>query len=239
MITAKLEEAIWEGKAHFKTHVCATTENIIPTNDKSFCIITDVWYECFVDLDFRGLLSSEDFAILNSRSIHQVVTRDSYSNNVLMAKDDVVSSADAGNGRLTSVFGHRHWNTYFVHRDDKIFVDILHMDDPNGWTVNNTILPVATQSIQPPNGFGNDAIGGLPVIDNILFGGSVQYSPLAKFSNVINDTSYNQFRFANTPSTVLNNPTPTNQDLPRMLPIVTIGYVEFTELIPDFMRQSN
>jgi hypothetical protein len=163
MITAKLEELIWQGKATFKTFVAggATDKHVLTIEQDKFIIITDFTYfshryilplqDKFGDLSEELLLNgfNTQLTILGNRGFNRYVFRNNFS--LAQAKIDPETPS---NRQLINVpFGNCKMDCYLLHTDSVSF-NFSRSLVFNG--ANIAIAPPNVPAYPPPMDYGKD-----------------------------------------------------------------------------------
>lgn len=170
MITPKLEQLIWEGKAFFKTYVAGPTKSTLNIDNDRFIIITDVQFSGFADdnpvfgiqeypniqLNIYGEKGFNHYLFRNNKQEQQVY----YDSNNFTEQYAIVKT---GNEPQTI-------NTYLLHTTQVGFSFLLANRIVN--TVANA--SVSNPSLTPPLDYGKDGDAGvISVVVSGVTGGTM------------------------------------------------------------------
>jgi len=175
MITPKLEQLIWEGKAYYRTYIAGGSErSVLPIETNRFIIITDITY-------FSTLPTQEDplanyntivqiypngvnvqLTILGERGVNRLLFRNGYS---------AIGDHQGGDRdyRLLPIGSHCI-NTYLLHTTQVAFNFAF-----GGNTTANFvgIVPGTESAYQPPTDYGREGQpGSVPVTTTKVFTGT-------------------------------------------------------------------
>lgn len=230
MITPKLEQLIWEGKAFFKTFVVGGSQrhNFTIQNDR-FIIITDITYfssghfekddsganNTFANMYRQGM--NTQLTILGEKGVNRFLFRNSFVG---------VPHNNTGNVEHLLPIGHATINTYLLHTTQVAF-SFSFAQDLNNQVVGNT--PGQFYALQPPTDYGHDGTPGvLPVtLSGEGFGGTAPMFDLFAANATGGQTESKEFSF---PVVTANNIPALNRENSWAYPILHVNYVEIIGL---------
>lgn len=230
MITPKLEQLIWEGKAFFKTFVAGGSQrhNFNIQNDR-FIIITDITYfnsghfradesgagNTWANMSAQGM--NTQLTILGEKGVNRFLFRNSFVG---------VPHNNSGQIQHLLPVGHTVINTYLLHTTQVAFTFSFAQDLQNQ-VVGNT--PGEYYALQPPTDYGKDGTPGvLPVtLSGEAFGGTAPLIDLFGANATGGQTESKEFNF---PVVTANNIPATNRENSWAYPILHVNYVEIIGL---------
>lgn len=231
MITPKLEQLIWEGKAFFKTFVAGGSQrnNFVIQNDR-FIIITDITYfssghfpestsgnfNTFEELHTQGM--NTQLTILGEKGVNRFLFRNSFVS---------VPGPTTAPARTTHILpvGHTTINTYLLHTTQVAFSFSLAKD-----LISQTVAVTPGQfyAIPPPTDYGRD---GQPGALNVTTAAQVNSVPVyedlfaARATATVDESK--EFSFpVNTGNNIVDN----NRVNSWAYPILHVNYVEIIGL---------
>lgn len=175
MITPKLEQLIWEGKAYYRTYIAGGSErSVLPIETNRFIIITDITYFSTLPTqeDPEGLFNTikqiypqgqnVQMTILGERGVNRLLFRNGFAPIGSQGGGDV-------NYRLLPIGSHTI-NCYLLHTTQVAFNFAF-----GGNTTANFVgtTPGTETAYQPPTDYGRDGQpGALPVTTTKVFAGT-------------------------------------------------------------------
>ena len=230
MITPKLEQLIWEGKAFFKTFVVggAQRHNFNIQNDR-FIIITDITYfntgsflsdnsgtnNTFANMQAQGM--NTQLTILGEKGVNRFLFRNSF-----------VGVPHNNSGRLEHLLpvGHTVINTYLLHTSNVAFSFSFAQDI----TAQTTALtPSNFFAIEPPTDYGKDGQpGALNVTTDLTVNGTAVYNNLQGRERAA--PGIDESREFSFPVDSTNNIPAANRENSWAYPILHVNYVEIMGL---------
>lgn len=227
MITPKLEQLIWEGRAFFKTFVAGGSQrhNLNIQQDR-FIIITDITYfssghfpestsgnfNTFEELQTQGM--NTQITILGERGVNRFLFRNSFVQ---------VPGPTTAPARTTHILpvGHTAINTYLLHTTQVAFSFSL-AKDLIAQTV--AVTPGEFFAIQPPTDYGRDGQPGALNVTTVAQVNSVPaYDDLFAAAATANADESKEFSF---PVNATTNIVDTNRVNSWAYPILHVNYVE-------------
>lgn len=169
MLTPKLEQLIWEGKAWFKTKVVGGTNKFnLPIQEDRFIIITDLTYQSSLILPdgqaptYENILQfgvNTQLTIIGERSFNRYVFRNSF--NIVNAVSNLI--APIGSVKVDCYLAHTTNVTFSFSRGQNLKNQ-----------VNNLAL-FNTASLKPPVDYGKDGDPG--ALNSVISFDSNQLAP--------------------------------------------------------------
>jgi len=151
MLTPKLEELIWNGKAKYMTHIHAVSgAGTVPVPENSFVIVIGFTYYDFIDTGDKE--NDNTFSKNMARRNTQVTFTDT-KNGVThryAVRDNFTSVGTQPTNQSGVVVGgaHRYFDCYLMHKND-IAIDILKYQDTRNWGAT-TKAPFTPGTYEPP-----------------------------------------------------------------------------------------
>ena len=229
MITPKLEQLIWEGKAFFKTFVAGGSQrhNFNIQNDR-FIIITDITYFSSGHFDSSASGTNNTWANMSQQGMNtQLTILGEKGVNRFLFRNSFVGAPHNNSGQIQHLLpiGHTVINTYLLHTTQVAFTFSF---APNLLRQTVAITPGEFYALQPPTDYGRDGQpGALPVT---LSGDAVGTTPLIDLFGA--DATGGQ-----TESKELSFPVVTSNNIPAVkredswaYPILHVNYVEIMGL---------
>jgi hypothetical protein len=234
MITPKLEQLIFEGKAFFKTFVAGGSQRInLNIDNDRFIIITDVTYfssgsfpqdengknNTFVNMSTNGM--NTQLSIIGERGINRFLFRNNFVS---------VPINDAGTDFKLLPIGHTTINCYLLHTTQVNFAF--------SWAQNllsQTVAPVPAENfaVDVPTDYGRDGGVNIPVtVDAIVQGAGLYVDSFTSRAAIGVDGS-NEFSF---PIDNVNNIPDNNRVNSWNYPICHVNYVEIIGLPNNIAR---
>jgi hypothetical protein len=173
MLTAKLEELIWNGKAQFKTFVAGGSErHVLDIETDRFIIITDITYFSSGHFPADPDGANNNWSNLSGQGMNTQITIGSERgvNRFLFRNSFTEVSA----GRILSPIGSTKVDTYLLHTTQAAFSFSFAQD-----FVNQTVALVNANNyaLNPPTDYGRDGQpGALPVTVSGIVNGAGVYS---------------------------------------------------------------
>lgn len=230
MITPKLEQLIWEGKAFFKTFVAGGSQrhNFNIQNDR-FIIITDITYFSSGHFDADASGTNNTFANMYRQGMNtQLTILGEKGVNRFLFRNSFVGVPHNNSGQIEHLLpvGHTVINTYLLHTTQVAFTFSFAQDLQNQ-VVGNT--PGEYYALQPPTDYGKDGTPGvLPVtLNGEGFGGTAPLIDLFGANATGGQTESKEFSF---PVVAANNIPATNRENSWAYPICHVNYVEIIGL---------
>jgi hypothetical protein len=225
MITPKLEQLIWEGRAFFKTFVAGGSQrhNLNIQQDR-FIIITDITYfssghfedsasgtnNTWANMQRQGM--NTQLTILGERGVNRFLFRNSFVG---------VPHNNTGNVEHLLPVGHTAINTYLLHTTQVAFSFSL-AQDLIGQTV--AVTPGEFFAIQPPTDYGRDGQPGALNVTTVAQVNSVPaYDDLFAAAATANTDESKEFSF---PVNGTTNIVDINRVNSWAYPILHVNYVE-------------
>lgn len=226
MLTPKLEQLIWEGKATFKTFVAGGSQrHLLNINNDRFIIITDITYfnsGHFPD-DPTGV--SNRWNVLYPQGMNTQVTLGGERgvNRFLFRNSFVaVPNVSSSLAQHLSPIGSTTLNTYIIHTSQVAFTFSFAQDFTNQ-TVGNTRAD--NYALNPPTDYGRDGQPGvLPVTLDGIVNGTAVY--LDNFGNQQGTVGVNESREFSFPVDSTNDIPALNRVNSWAYPILHVNYVE-------------
>jgi hypothetical protein len=226
MLTPKLEQLIWEGKATFKTFVAGGSQrHLLNINNDRFIIITDITY--FNSGHFPDDISaaSNRWNVLQAQGMNTQVTLGGERGvNRFLFRNSFVAVPNAGSSLTEhlSPIGSTTLNTYIIHTSQVAFT-FSFAQDFTAQTVGNTAAE--NYALNTPTDYGRDGQPGvLPVtLDGVVNGTNVY---LDNFANRPGSIGVNESREFSFPVDSTNDIPATNRVNSWAYPILHVNYVE-------------
>lgn len=223
MLTPKLEQLIWDGKAEYKTWTIGTPSAQLPVGQNETVIITDVKFFPFIDAAGD---SFEDPALGFKRANKQMVFSSKNKRFNLLARSTFLPFT----GVLCFPID---FNTYFVFNETINFF-CLNIE-PTGlpWVIVNGLAPGGTDAKGAPLGYGQVNDNGLTGINRIQMTAPGEIRPHqntpAATANGYNFSS-TEFEVPASAATILNNPSLAATEIGNyQYPLITVHYVKIFE----------
>jgi hypothetical protein len=223
MLTPRLEDMIWQGKASFKTFVAGGSEkSILKLQANTYIIIIDITY-------FPRSVDDDLDRYTTSWALQQLTIQSQRCQNILLFRNDsqmVYNGVPGGispygNGKSTTL------NTYFIHNTDTTF---SFTDAETFQSVTSSTTPVQGTAFSMPLDYGKDGLDG-GAIANIQTAG-FRTGEVIDFSGIQN-TTFQGLKFpVTTVYGVSTYPTP----FPANIPLAIISYVEIAGQVDSKLR---
>ena len=227
MLTPKLEELIWCGKASFKTFVAGGSQgNTLLIEKERFIIITDITYfnsgsfpenneaenNTWTNLQQQGM--NTQLTVLGERGINRFLFRNSFV------------SVNNNEKQHLSPIGHTLINTYLLHTTEVGFA-FSYAQDMVGNV--NALLSADTFSLSSPTDYGRGGLtGAIAVSERMNPNGTAVYED--NFNGKINTPGVNTSNELSFPVDTTNNIPDTNRLNSWAYPICHVNYVEILGL---------
>jgi hypothetical protein len=162
MITPKLEQLIWEGKAFFKTYVAGPLKSTLNIDNDRFIIITDIQFSGFYDGNALSGKNNIQLSIYGEKGFNHYIFRNVNAN--VMAVYDSFNNTitDVNTLQLTEP---QTINTYLLHTTQVGFSFISNVGNTPAAAV---VASVSNPSYAPPLDYGKDGdTGAITTIPSI------------------------------------------------------------------------
>lgn len=225
MLTPKLEQLIWEGKAAFKTFVAGGSQrHRLEIDTDRFIIITDITYfntghfpvspdgefNNWQNISANGM--NTQVTIGGERGINRFLFRNNFT--------------EVNAGRILSPVGHSLINTYLIHTTEVAF-SFSFAQDFTGQTV--AVTEAGNYALNPPTDYGRlGQPGALPVTVAGTVNGAGVYED--NFGNKDNTPGINQSREFSFPVDAVTDIPSLNRINSWSYPILHVNYVEIIGL---------
>ena len=226
MLTPKLEQLIWEGKATFKTFVAGGSQrHLLNINNDRFIIITDITYFNSGHFPDDPSAASNRWNILQAQGMNTQLTLGGERGvNRFLFRNSFVAVPNVGSSfaEHLSPIGSTTLNTYIIHTTQVAFSFSFAQDFTNQ-TVANT--RANNYALNTPTDYGRDGQPGvLPVTVEGTVNGTVVYSD--NFGNQQSFPGVNESREFSFPVDSTNDIPATNRVNSWAYPILHVNYVE-------------
>jgi len=227
MLTPKLEELIWCGKATFKTFVAGGSQrNTLEIENDRFIIITDITYfntgsfpenieaneNTWTNLQLQGM--NTQLTVLGERGVNRFLFRNSFV------------SVDKGASTHLSPIGHTLINTYLLHTTEVGFAFSFAQDMIGNV---NAVLSANNYALSSPTDYGRLGLtGAIAVSERMNPNGAAVYED--NFNAKTNTPGVNTSNELSFPVDTVNNIPDTNRINSWAYPIAHINYVEILGL---------
>jgi len=227
MLTAKLEELIWCGKAQFKTFVAGGSErHVLDIQNDRFIIITDITY--FNSGHFPvGTGENNNWNNIVSNGMNtQVTIGGERGVNRFLFRNSFTELQPSGQDQLLSPVGHTKLDLYLLHTTQCAFT-FSFAQDLTGQTV--ALASANNYALNPPTDYGkNGQPGALPVtIDATVNGAGVYQNNYDSRAGVAGINQSNEFNF---PVDAVTQIQSLNRVNSWAYPILHVNYVEILGL---------
>ncbi|RLC35867.1 hypothetical protein DRH27_06150, partial [Candidatus Falkowbacteria bacterium] len=183
MITPLLEQMILDGKAKFKVFSLMSMSQILEVPPKSHIVVTDIWYNDFVDTNEEMLdVESDIIPEIINNSIHKLSFNSEQQTDYLIIKDTVnITTEKTSDKNIINSFGQQHFNVYFKHKES-LYIDITHLPPVGTMALNKNPWAAGTREAFLPNGYGKvGAPVALDVVNYFTYGaGKGEFRPVGK-----------------------------------------------------------
>lgn len=230
MITPKLEQLIWEGKAFFKTFVAGGSQrhNFDIQNDR-FIIITDITYfnSAHFEENTSGRNNTWDNMYLQGMNTQLTILGEKGVNRFLF-RNNFVGAPHNNTGTIQHLLpiGHTTINTYLLHTTQVAFTFSFAQD-----LINQSVgfTPGNLYALNPPTDYGKDGQPGvIPVtVSGEAFGGTANFRDL--FGEAPTPTVEQSKEFSFPVNNATNIPA-INRQNSWAYPILHVNYVEIIGL---------
>jgi hypothetical protein len=226
MLTPKLEQLIWEGKATFKTFVAGGSQrHLLNINNDRFIIITDITYFNSGHFPDDPTASTNRWSTLYAQGMNTQVTLGGERGvNRFLFRNSFVAVPNAGSSfaEHLSPIGCTTLNTYIIHTSQVAFT-FSFAQDFTAQTVGNTAAE--NYALNTPTDYGRDGQPGvLPVtLDGVVNGTNVYLDNFANRPGAIGVNESREFSF---PVDSTNDIPATNRVNSWAYPILHVNYVE-------------
>jgi hypothetical protein len=228
MLTAKLEDLIWCGKAQFKTFVAGGSErHVLNIENDRFIIITDITY--FSSGHFPDSPDGEfnNWENLSANGMNtQVTIGGERGVNRFLFRNNFTEVLVSGNRQLLAPVGNCKINTYLLHTTQAAFT-FSFAQDFRGQTV--AIANANNYALPSPTDYGRDGQpGALAVTVSGIVNGAAPYSD--NFDNRAGAPGVNESTEFSFPVDAVNQITSLNRVNSWAYPILHVNYVEILGL---------
>jgi hypothetical protein len=226
MLTPKLEQLIWEGKATFKTFVAGGSQrHLLNINNDRFIIITDITYFNSGHFPDDPTASTNRWNVLQAQGMNTQVTLGGERGvNRFLFRNSFVAVPNAASSfaEHLSPIGSTTLNTYIIHTSQVAFT-FSFAQDFTAQTVGNTAAE--NYALNTPTDYGRDGQPGvLPVtLDGVVNGTAVYLDNFANRPGAIGVNESREFSF---PVDSTNDIPATNRVNSWAYPILHVNYVE-------------
>ena len=226
MLTPKLEQLIWEGKATFKTFVAGGSQrHLLNINNDRFIIITDITYFNSGHFPDDPTAASNRWSTLYAQGMNTQVTLGGERGvNRFLFRNSFVAVPNAGSSfaEHLSPIGSTTLNTYIIHTTQVAF-SFSFAQDFTAQTVGPT--RAGDYALNTPTDYGRD---GQPGVLNVTLDGQVNGTSiyLDNFGNLPGTTGVNESREFSFPVDSTNDIPATNRVNSWAYPILHVNYVE-------------
>jgi hypothetical protein len=226
MLTPKLEQLIWEGKATFKTFVAGGSQrHLLNINNDRFIIITDITYFNSGHFPDDPTAATNRWSTLYAQGMNTQVTLGGERGvNRFLFRNSFVAVPNAASSfaEHLSPIGSTTLNTYIIHTSQVAFT-FSFAQDFTAQTVGPT--RASDYALNTPTDYGRDGQPGvLPVtLDGQVNGTSIY---LDNFGNLPGSTGVNESREFSFPVDSTNDIPATNRVNSWAYPILHVNYVE-------------
>jgi hypothetical protein len=226
MLTPKLEQLIWEGKATFKTFVAGGSQrHLLNINNDRFIIITDITYFNSGHFPDDPTAATNRWNVLYAQGMNTQLTLGGERgvNRFLFRNSFVaVPNASSSFAEHLSPIGSTTLNTYLIHTTQVAF-SFSFAQDFTAQTVGPT--RAGDYALNTPTDYGRDGQPGvLPVTLDGTVNGTAVY--LDNFGNLPGSTGVNESREFSFPVDSTNDIPATNRVNSWAYPILHVNYVE-------------
>jgi hypothetical protein len=230
MLTPKLEQLIWEGKATFKTFVAGGSQrHLLNINNDRFIIITDITYFNSGHFPDDPTAASNRWSLLYAQGMNTQLTLGGERGvNRFLFRNSFVAVPNAGSSLTEhlSPIGSTTLNTYLIHTTQVAFSFSFAQDFTNQ-TVGNT--RANNYALNTPTDYGRDGQPGvLPVTLEGTVNGTAVYSD--NFGNQASVPGVNESKEFSFPVDSTNDIPATNRVNSWAYPILHVNYVEIKGL---------
>lgn len=230
MLTPKLEQLIWEGKATFKTFVAGGSQrHLLNINNDRFIIITDITYFNSGHFPDDPTAASNRWAILHRQGMNTQLTLGGERGvNRFLFRNSFVAVPNVGSSLTEhlSPIGSTTLNTYLIHTTQVAF-SFSFAQDFTAQTVANT--SANNYALNTPTDYGRDGQPGvLPVTIEGTVNGTAVY--LDNFGNQPGAPGVNESKEFSFPVDSTNDIPATNRVNSWAYPILHVNYVEIKGL---------
>ena len=228
MITSKLEDLIWQGKAQFKTFVAGGSErHVLDIQNDRFIIITDITYfsSGHFPVSPEGEFNTWDSVSANGINT-QVTIGGERGVNRFLFRNNFTEVLAGGNSQLLSPLGNCKINTYLLHTTQIAFTFSFAQD----FTAQTVALATANNyALNPPTDYGrNGQPGALPVTVSGFVNGAAPYND--NFDNRAGVPGVNESTEFSFPVDAVNQIQSLNRVNSWAYPILHVNYVEIIGL---------
>ena len=223
MITSKLEELIWQGKAQFKTFVAGGSErHVLDIQNDRFIIITDITYFSSGHFPVSPDGEFNNWQSVSANGINtQVTIGGERGVNRFLFRNNFTEVLAGGNRQLLSPVGNCKINTYLLHTTQIAFTFSFAQD----FTAQTVALATANNyALNPPTDYGRDGQPGALNVTTVAQVNSVPaYDDLFAAAATANTDESKEFSF---PVNATTNIVDTNRVNSWAYPILHVNYVE-------------